>query len=119
MIHASEAVDELMEFLLTRDRGKVAAEASPVPLEQLYAEAPETVRGVIDVMPIGALRRKLAVAEAELGAMREARKVSVRVVGPDQIVAEMKRAQRKIRELEEINQDQARLLAQQRERKSA
>lgn len=119
MIRAGEAVDDLMEFLMSRDRGKVLSEASPVPLEQLYAEAPEPVRSLIDEMPIGVLRRKLANAEAELGHVRQVRKGRVQVVGNRELAAALERSQRKVRELEEINQDQARMLTRLREKKSA
>lgn len=114
---------------MTRDAARVLSERSTVPLEQLYAEAPERVRGVIDVMPIGVLRRKLAAAEVELSAMRDARAREVkflderaRIARAEEsrvLAARLQRALRRVSELEEINKDQARMLARQRERKSA
>lgn len=55
--------DSLMDFLLSRDREKVLGEARHVSLEALYAEASIEDRGIIDQMPIGVLRRRLAEAE--------------------------------------------------------
>ena len=113
--------DPLMDFLLSCDRDKVLAEARPaVSLEKLYAEAPEQVRGVIDDMPVYVLRRKLALSEAKLVAARaEPRKPAVRVVGNRELVAALNRARQKISELEEIREDQARMIARLRGRRDA
>ena len=81
--------DSLMDFLLSRDREKVLSEARHVSLEALYAEASIEDRGIIDQLPIGVLRRRLA--EAERRAVPK-----VRVVGNrdllERVKAEAKRA---------------------------
>lgn len=81
--------DSLMDFLLSRDREKVLGEARHVSLEALYAEASIEDRGIIDQLPIGVLRRRLA--EAERRAVPK-----VRVVGNrdllERVKAEAKRA---------------------------
>lgn len=106
--------DPLMEFLMSRDRDKVRAEG--VDLQKLYAEAPEHVQGVMDVLPIGVLRRRLANAEAQLEAARRDRKVRVRVVGNRELAQMVTKLRGKLAERDEINERQARMIAELRER---
>ena len=94
--------DPLLDFLLSRDREKVLSEARHVSLEALYAEASIEDRGIIDQMPIGVLRRRLA--EAERRAVPK-----VRVVGNrdllDRVKAEAARAdaaEARVKELREL-----------------
>ena len=94
--------DSLMDFLLSRDREKVLSEARHVSLEALYAEASIEDRGIIDQMPIGVLRRRLA--EAERRAVPK-----VRVIGNrdllDRVKAEAARAdaaEARVKELREL-----------------
>lgn len=71
--------DPLLDFLLSRDREKVIAEARPVSLEKLYAEASIEDRELIDEMPVGVLRRKLIEAETRA-------KPEVKVIGNDDLI---------------------------------
>ena len=65
------------------------AEARPVPLETLYAEASIPDRELIEALPIGVLRRKLLEAETLLSAVGEP---EVRVVGQRELIAALRRA---------------------------
>lgn len=67
--------DPLWDFLMTRDRDKVLAEARPCSVERLYAEASIEDRGVLEVLSPGQLRRRVAVIE------QEQRTPKVRVIG--------------------------------------
>lgn len=109
--------DPLMEFLMSRDRDRVMAEG--IDLQKLYTEAPELVRSAIDLMPIGELRLRLATAEAALEAARRDRKVRVQVVGNRELAQMLERSRRKVGELQEINERQARMIADLREQKEA
>lgn len=102
--------DPLMNFLNSVDRDKVMAEQ--VSIEKLYAEAPADVREVIDVMPIGVLRRRLAAAEKELEAARRNRKERVRVLGNRELAQMVGRLRQRVSELEQIRDDQALRIAE-------
>lgn len=106
--------DPLMDFLLSRDRDKVMADG--LDLESLYAEAPALVKSAIDLMPIGELRLRLATAEAALEAARRDRKVRVRVVGNRELAQMVTNLRGKLAERDEINERQARMIAELRNR---
>lgn len=80
--------DPLLDFLLSRDREKVMAEARPVSLERLYAEASIEDRELIDTLPVGVLRRKLLEAEMLLSARQDQ---PVRVVGSGELLKLLRR----------------------------
>lgn len=107
--------DPLMNFLNSVDRDKVMAEGKP-NFERLYREAPPHVQSLIDEMPIGALRRKLATTEAALEAARRDRKERVRVVGNRELAQMVTRLRGKLAERDEINERQARMIAELRDR---
>lgn len=107
--------DPLLDFLLSRDREKVLAEARPVSLERLYAEASVEDRAVIDTMPTGVLRRRLLEAEQALAL---AKRPKVRVIGNPELLGALKRAQAKAEsaeatcaQLREIQKRQAATIA--------
>lgn len=106
--------DPLMDFLMSRDRDRVMAEG--IDLQKLYAEAPELVKSAIDLMPIGELRLRLATAEAALEAARRDRKVRVRVVGNRELAQMVTKLRGKLAERDEINERQARMIAELRNR---
>lgn len=109
-----------MEFIMTRDRDKVLAEGS-LSIERLYAEATPKVREEIGALPVGVLRRQLAVAEAALVAARQAPKVVERVVGDRVLMKALQEARSEVRQLMDRNEMQARRIAELRkklERKS-
>lgn len=83
--------DPLLDFLLTRDRDKVLAEARPASLEALYAEASAEDRAVIDVMPVGVLRRRLLEAE-RAAAFAKKREQPVRVIGNLELVDALRKS---------------------------
>lgn len=107
--------DPLMQFLMTRDREKVMAEG--INLVALYSEAPQMVRTVIDVMPVGELRINLAAAESALAASRRARKEPVRVVANGALTKMIAKLRGQVEELEQRNKDQAGMIARLREMK--
>ncbi|MEV8339234.1 hypothetical protein [Leucobacter sp. NPDC077196] len=94
--------DPLLDFLLTRDRRKVMAEAVNVPLERLYAEASVEDRELIDVLPVGVVRRRLMQAEVLL-ASREEREV--RVVGSGELLTLLRRQRAENEKLKRSNQE--------------
>lgn len=94
--------DPLLDFLLTRDRRKVMAEAVNVPLERLYAEASMEDRQLIEALPVGVVRRKLMQAEVLL-ASRDDRKV--RVVGSDELLGLLRRQRAENEKLKRSNQE--------------
>lgn len=106
--------DPLMDFLMSRDRDRVMAEG--IDLQKLYAEAPELVKSAIDLMPIGELRLRLATAEAALEAARRDRKVRVQVVGNRELAQMVTKLRGKLAERDEINERQARMIAELRNR---
>ena len=106
--------DPLMDFLLSRDPVKVLAEAVPVPLERLWAEASIADRTLIEELPIGVLRRRLLDLEALL-----ARKPKVQVIGSSELLQALraanqraKRDEETIRTLREVQTSQARIIAE-------
>lgn len=111
--------DPLMNFLMTRDPAKVIAEGRGVSLERLYAEATAVERELIDEMPIGELRRKLAQAEEKIARMERDKNRKVKVVGGPELMGALRRmteraraAEAKIAELQQIRQKQADMIAE-------
>lgn len=94
--------DPLLDFLLTRDRRKVMAEAMNVPLERLYAEASVEDRELIEALPVGVLRRKLMQAEVLLASRGDR---EVRVVGSDELLTMLRRQRTENEKLKHTNQE--------------
>ena len=94
--------DPLLDFLLSRDPEKVLAEARPVPLERLYAEASVEDRELIDELPVGVIRRRLLDAERLLA---EKRTPKVRVIGNPELMRALHDARAERDRLVAENQD--------------
>lgn len=117
--------DPLMLFLMSRDRDRVLAEGRST-FERMYRDAPVDVRAAIDETPIAELRRKLENAEAardvlevQLEAARRDRKTRVQVVGNRELAQMLARERQRTAELQEIIEEQARMIAGLREQKEA
>lgn len=81
--------DPLLDFLLSRDPDKVLAEARPVSLEKLYAEASIEDRELLDDLPVGVLRRRLVEAERALAAVKRPK---TRVVANGELLEALRKA---------------------------
>lgn len=99
--------DPLLDFLLSRDKKKVMAEAVPVPLERLYAEASIADRELIDELPIGVLRKKLLEAEVLLASRGKA---EVKYVGSEELLKAMRRQNVELQKLKQRNAELRELL---------